>query len=418
MVSTEKPRLVIFDVEGVLIPKNRFLFEVGKTLGFTRLVRLLFFGFLYESGILKLESVLRHIYKDLSGVKVETLIAVFNKISAMSTLQNLFRQLKARNCKTALISSGLPTMVVKKLAVAVGADYAYGVDVETKDGELTGEIWGDAISKNGKLKILCEILNHESLRLRDCVVVADDRNNSCIFMTGMLKIGYNPDFVLRVKADRVVNGQLSGILPVIDGKPHKWSFPSTNDLVREDIHALGFFMPIIAGMITVPVVAIIIVLVAVVYTVSELLRLEGRELSLISAITRHAASQSELYGFAAAPLYFAVGILLTLVLFPTHAGGAAIAMFCLGDSTASLFGGLISTSLPFNKGKTWEGSLAGFFFAFLAGAFFVPPLLALVGAAIAMLIEVLPLPVNDNVLVPVVTGAVLTLLVGLGLFGV
>ncbi len=83
-------------------------------------------------------------------------------------------------------------------------------------------------------------------------------------------------------------------------------------------------------------------------------------------------------------------------------------MFCLGDSTASLFGGLISTSLPFNKGKTWEGSLAGFVFAFLAGSFFVAPLLALAGAAIAMTIEVLPLPVNDNVLVPVLTGAALT----------
>jgi len=139
--------------------------------------------------------------------------------------------------------------------------------------------------------------------------------------------------------------------------------------------------------------------------------LEVRNLPLISAITHHAASQSELYGFAAAPLYFAFGIVATLILFPTLAGGAAIAMFCLGDSAASLFGGLISTSLPFNKGKTWEGSLAGFFFAFLAGTFFVSPWLALAGAAIAMTIEVLPLPVNDNVLVPVITGAALTLLV-------
>jgi len=37
--------------------------------------------------------------------------------------------------------------------------------------------------------------------------------------------------------------------------------------------------------------------------------------------------------------------------------------------------------------------------------------LALVGAAIAMTIEVLPLPVNDNVLIPLVTGAALTLLI-------
>jgi dolichol kinase len=245
-------------------------------------------------------------------------------------------------------------------------------------------------------------LNQEKLTPHDCIVVADDRNNRCIFMPGALKIGFNPDFVLRVKADRVVNGKLSGILPIIDGKPRKRSFPSANDLVREDIHASGFFMPVIAGLIGIPVVASIIIAVSIVYTVSELSRLEGRELPLVSAITRHAASQSELYGFAAAPLYFAFGIVATLLLFPTLAGGAAIAMFCFGDSASSLFGGLISTSLPFNKGKTWEGSLAGFFFAFLAGSFFVPPVLALAGAAIAMTIEVLPLPVNDNVLIPVI----------------
>ncbi|NLB77010.1 MAG: phosphatidate cytidylyltransferase, partial [Crenarchaeota archaeon] len=113
----------------------------------------------------------------------------------------------------------------------------------------------------------------------------------------------------------------------------------------------------------------------------------------------------------AAPLYFAFGIVVTLLLFPSNAAGAAIAIFCLGDSTASLFGGMITTSLPFNKGKTIEGSIAGFSFAFLGGAFFVSPLLALIGAAIAMTIEVLPLPINDNVLVPIITGAVLTLLI-------
>ena len=411
MVTLEKPRLVVFDVEGVLIPKNRFFFEVGKSLGFIKMVKLLFFGFLYEAGILKLQSVLRHIFKELKGVKLETLTLIFEKIPSTPFLQNIFSQIKVRNCKIALISSGLPTVIVKKLADAVGADYAYGIEVETKDGKLTGEIWGDAIEPDGKLKILSQILTAEGLRLSDCIVVADDRNNRCIFLPGMLKIGFNPDFVIRVKADRVVNGKLSAILPIIDGKPHKRSFPSTNDFLREDIHASGFFMPVIASFIGVPVVGALIFTISVIYTISELWRLEGRELSFISAITRHAASQSELHGFAAAPLYFAFGILFTLLVFPHPASYAAIAMFCLGDSVASLFGGLISTSLPFNKGKTWEGSLAGFFFAFLAGTFFVSPLLAFIGAAIAMTVEVLPLPVNDNVLVPVITGAALTLLI-------
>ncbi len=413
MASPKKPRLVVFDVEGVLIPENRFLFEVGKTSGFATLVKMFFFGFLYKAGILKVESAFKHVFSNLKGVELETLQCIFDKIPATPFLRSIVCQLKDRNCKIALISSGLPTVTVRKLADCLGAEYAFGIDVETQDGKLTGQISGEAIEPEGKMKILSKILSTENLELKDCIVVADDRNNRCIFAPQVLKIGFNADFIIRVKADRVVNGKLLNILPVIDGKKHKGSFPSINDLVREDIHAAGFFMPVIAGLITVPVVAAIIILISIVYTISELRRLEGRELPLISAITRHAASQSELYGFAAAPLYFAFGIVTTLLLFPAHAAGAAIAMFCFGDSAASLFGGLISTSLPFNKGKTWEGSLAGFFMAFLAGTFFVSPWLALVGAAIAMTIEVLPLPLNDNVLIPVITGAALTALMSL-----
>ena len=413
MDTIEKPRLVVFDVEGVLIPKNRFVFSVGKSLGFTKLIKLLFWGFLYEAGIIKLNLALRHIFKELKGAELETLMTIFSKIPSTPYLQNIFSQIKVRNCKIALISSGLPTVIVKKLANEVGAEYAYGIEVETKNDRLTGEIRGDAIEASGKLRILCQILEAEKLRLSDCIVVADDRNNRCIFLPGALKIGFNPDFVIRVKANRVVNGRLSGILPIIDGKKHKRSFPSRNDFVREDIHASGIFMPVIASLVGVPAVGLLIFAIALIYTISELWRLEGREVTLISAITRHAASQSELRGFAAAPLYFAFGILFTLIIFPHPASYAAIAMFCLGDSAASLFGGLISTSLPFNKGKTWEGSVAGFFLAFLGGLFFIPahPLIAIAGAAIAMTVEVLPLPINDNVLVPVITGAALTVLI-------
>ena len=406
----EKRRLVVFDVEGVLIPKNRFIFEVGKTQGFFKLIKLLLFGFLYEAGIINLERALRHVFWNLKGVELETLHCIFDSIPATPTLQGIFSQLKAKGCKIALISSGLPTVTVQKMADCLGAQYAYGIELETKNSKLTGNISGDAIQPSGKLKILNDILAAENLTLKDCAVVADDRNNRCIFVPECLKIGFNPDFVLRVIADRVVNGKLTKILPIIDGQTQKRSFPSTNDFIREDIHASGFFMPVIAGFIGIPIVASIIIGIALVYSASELLRLEGKNMPVISAVTRHAASQSEIYGFAAAPLYFAFGIVTTMLLFPTIAGAAAIAMFCFGDSAASLFGGLITTSLPFNKGKTIEGSFAGFIFAFLAGLVFVSPLLALVGAVVAMTVEVLPLPINDNILIPVVTGAALTAL--------
>jgi dolichol kinase/phosphoserine phosphatase len=400
--NNRKARLVIFDVEGVLIPKNRFIFEMGKSLGLSQLLKMLFIGFLYEIGIVTLKSALKRIFRVMKGVKIESLMQIFDEIPSKPQLESIFAQLKTRNCKTALISSGLPTVIVEKLASMI--------EVGVNDGKLTGKIWGDAIEPNGKFKVLSHILTAEGLNLNDCVVVADDRNNISIFLSGMQKIGYNPDFVLRVKADNVVTGRLSRILPIIDGKPKQRSLPSKNTMLREVIHASGFFVPVLAGLIGIYPVALLISIVMALYFVSELSRMSSKNFPIISAITRHAASQAELYDFAKAPLYFAIGILITLLLFPAPVSSAAIAIFALGDSTASLFGRrLAKKPLPFNKGKTVEGSIAGFFFAFLAGSIFISPAKALIGAAVAMAIECLPLPVNDNVPIPLCTGLALVL---------
>ncbi|KON32170.1 hypothetical protein AC478_01135 [miscellaneous Crenarchaeota group-1 archaeon SG8-32-3] len=407
-----KPRFVVFDVEGVLIPKNRFIFDVGKNLGVSQLLKMLFIGLLYGAGVVALKPALKRVFKIMQGVKIEKLIKIFDEIPLKPQLQSLFTQLKARNCKIALISSGIPTAIIEKMGSTLGADYAVGIEVGINDDALTGEIWGDTIETNGKRKVLERILAAEGLTLEDCVVVADDRNNSCIFLSETQKIGYNPDFVLRVNADTVVTGKLSKILPIIDGRPQQRSLPSKNDIIRETIHASGFFVPLLAVLVGVYPVALMTCIVSLLYSLSELLRMNKKNLPVISAITRNAASPAELYEFTAAPLYFAVGILLTLLLFPAPISDAAIAIFALGDSTASLFGGLISKKpLPFNKGKTLEGSIVGFFFAFLAGAFFISPALALIGAAVAMIIESLPLPVNDNILIPLGTGLALMLII-------
>jgi phosphoserine phosphatase len=395
----------------VLVPKNRFIFEVGKSLGISQLLKMLFIGFLYGAGVVTLKSALKRIFKSMRGVKIEKLLKIFDEIPSKPQLQDIFAQLKTRNCKIALISSGLPMVIVEKLASTLGADYAFGIEVGVNDEALTGEIWGDVIEADGKFKVLSQILSAEGLNLKDCVVVADDRNNKCIFLYGMQTLGYNPDFMLRIKADHVITGKLSGILPIIDGKPKQRSPPSKNDMLREAIHAAGFFVPVLAGLIGVYPVTLLICVVSALYFLSELSRMNRKNLPVISAITRNAVSHAELYEFAAAPLYFAMGILITLLLFPAPVNGAAIAIFTLGDSAASFFGGLVSKKpLPFNKGKTLEGSLFGFFFAFLAGSVFVSPVLALIGAAVAMIIESLPVPVNDNILIPLCTGLALMLM--------
>jgi dolichol kinase/phosphoserine phosphatase len=409
----KKPKLVVFDVEGVLIPKNRFFFLLGKALGFAELVKVFLFGFLYEAGLIRLKTALRHLFSGTRGMKIETMLQIAAKVPMVPEAQAVFDRLKAQGSKTALITSGLPTVVVKLIADKLGADYAFGFEVGVSGDVLTGEIWGDAIERNGKLSVLRRLLGDECLALGDCAVVADDRNNASIFLREVMKIGFNPDFVLRVKSDQIVTGSISKVLAAINGEPKHRGKPSGNDVFREAIHALGFFVPVVAGFVGVPIVAVSIILVLGFYLTSEYLRTEGKRMPVINFITRKAASQNELYQIVLAPVYFAVGILLTLLIFPAPASSAAIAIFCLGDSTASLFGRYFArTTLPFNKDKSLEGSAAGFFFAFLAGSAFISPLTALAGAAVAMFVEYLPLPINDNLLIPLCTGLTLTFLVG------
>jgi phosphoserine phosphatase len=409
----KKRRLVVFDVEGVLMPKKRYLFfEVGRSLSFSEFIKIGFIGFLYELGLISVKSALKRVFKAFKGMSVDELVRIFRRVPLMSGVEEVFETLKSEGWQTVLISSGLPTIIVQDLALRLRADCAVGFQLEEKGGILTGEISGDVLEQRGKLTVLAKILDTEKLAPSDCVVVADDRNNVPILLPEALKIGYNPDFAVRIKADIVVTGKLQEILAPIEGKPReREKQPSRNELLRESIHACGFFIPVLALYASLYVTALVIFVVTLFYVMSELARMERKNLPIISYITYHAATQSELFEFTTAPIFFALGILLTLLIFPNPANNAAIAIFALGDSTASIFGRIYGKrALPFNRGKTLEGSTAGFIFAFLAGTFYIAPTKALMGAIVAMFIEYLPLPVNDNLITPLLTGAVLSII--------
>jgi phosphoserine phosphatase len=413
LAHEEKRRLIVFDVEGVLIPKNRYLlFEISKRLNFLQFLRIVFCGIFYEFGLISLKTALKRVFKVFRGFKAEELLQIFRQIPLMPNVEEVFEELRRDGWKTALISSGLPTFVVEDLASRLKADYAFGFGLETRDGMVTGEISGEVIEVQGKLLVLKRILEAEEVSPEKLVVVADDRNNAPMLLPEAIKIGYNPDFLLRIKADHVVTGSLVEILPLIGVKePRKGVSLSKGTIFREAIHACGFTVPFLSSLFGKYAVALLIVAVTFLYVASEVAMMEGKRVPIISWIVRHAATKAELYEFATAPVFFALGILFTLLLFPISVSNAAIATFALGDSAAAIVGKTIGRKrLSFNKGKTFEGLAAGLFAGFLAALVYVNPLKALAAAATATIVESLPLPINDNLTIPLTTALVLTLI--------
>jgi len=353
-VVTKPKGLAVFDVEGVLYPKRRYIpFGVTRRLGFPKFLKVIFLGFLYEIGLLSLKTALKRIYGCFKGYTVKELHHHYEKIPSLPGSDEVFEHLRKNGWKTALISSGLPNSFVEELATKLKADYAFGIRLKAVEGKFTGEIEGDVVERSGKAIILKEILKRENLDSKDCILVADDRNNLQMFAYVNIKIGYNPDFMLSAKSDFVVTGNLTGILPIITNTmcDERKQNLSTNQILRSAIHIGGFAIPFVCTyLLSRYLIAILIFIVTSLYAISELSRIIGITFPIFTSITTRAAVKLELYEFTTAPLFYAFGILLSLIIFPPRVGYASIAILALGDGSASLFGRKFGEKrYPFNR---------------------------------------------------------------------
>jgi dolichol kinase len=113
--------------------------------------------------------------------------------------------------------------------------------------------------------------------------------------------------------------------------------------------------------------------------------------------------------------YLLIGSLLAIEIFPRNIAAAAIGFTVVGDATAAMVGRRWGRRPFFNK--TFEGAVGGLAGCLLWGAVLVltgslgwP--LALLGAVTASLVELLPIPLDDNLGMTLIAGYAMRLLAG------
>ncbi len=192
-----------------------------------------------------------------------------------------------------------------------------------------------------------------------------------------------------------------------------------NELFRKFVHILGFSIPVISFIVGITVAIVLMIMLSVVYSISEYMRLKGYSVPVFTTVTKMATrnyGREKLDRFIASPLMLALGILATILIFPAPNSYCAIAVVTLGDGFASVVGRMYGKNrIPFSGGKTLEGTAAGILFAFVGGSFFVSPVIALTAAVFGMIVEFLPLRINDNVSVPLFAGLSITIIQNLSL---
>jgi dolichol kinase len=111
--------------------------------------------------------------------------------------------------------------------------------------------------------------------------------------------------------------------------------------------------------------------------------------------------------------YLLLAALLAVEIFTLPVAAAALGFTVLGDAFAAIVGKAFGRTRLFHK--SLEGALAGFaacllWAAFLVGAGHLPWTTVVVGALAASLIELLPIPLDDNLGITLFSGYVMKLL--------
>jgi dolichol kinase len=180
-------------------------------------------------------------------------------------------------------------------------------------------------------------------------------------------------------------------------------FSIKQELRRKSIHLSMIIIPVWVY-VTPPSWGLLGLIIATLATVAlDLLRLSDQRLRRFflqlfrSMIRRH--EEEHLLGST----YFMIAALLSTIAFDKMIAIAALTFLVLGDSAAAFAGKKFGR--PTYWGKSIQGSLACFVVcATIGSAVLANGWVALVGAVAATVAEALPLPMDDNMRVPILSG--------------
>jgi dolichol kinase len=172
--------------------------------------------------------------------------------------------------------------------------------------------------------------------------------------------------------------------------------------LRSVVHLSAILIPFLVEATSKPAVVVALVVTTVAYVLSEAVRLTAKSVPFITRFTLAMSHEDESPRLIVAPVYLAVGVVLSLLAFPKNIAYASITIVAVGDPVASYVGRKLGRI--YVRQKTLEGFIAGLIASFAAALLWVPPQLALAGSVTGMLLELLGV-LDDNLAIPIGAGS-------------
>ena len=179
------------------------------------------------------------------------------------------------------------------------------------------------------------------------------------------------------------------------------------ELLRKSIHLSGLVLPVIYFFLDKPTMLILIgVLTGLALTVELMKWLSPRFSEFFFQIFAALLRTHERKGAMTGATYYLISAFLCIFLFAKTLAIVCIFFMILGDLAAALVGKKWGKTKLLGK-KSLEGSAACFVVCVLIALVKLNPLIAVIGALVATIVELIPVPIDDNLTVPLVSGAVM-----------
>lgn len=183
------------------------------------------------------------------------------------------------------------------------------------------------------------------------------------------------------------------------------------ELLRKTTHLAGFFIPLLYIVLDKSTMIFIAGAFAGIAVIVELLKWVSESFrELFFRFFEFILRRHERKGAITGATYYIISTFLCIVIFDKHIAIVSIFFIVLGDTAAALVGKAWGR-IKLIGDKSLEGSAACFIVCAVISVFWIDPVVGLTGAFVATLAELLPLRIDDNLTVPLISGAVMQLMV-------
>ena len=179
------------------------------------------------------------------------------------------------------------------------------------------------------------------------------------------------------------------------------------ELLRKSIHLSGLILPVIYLFLDQQTMLIFIGILTGLALIVELMKwLFPTFGDFFFRIFKPLLRRHERKGAITGATYYLISAFLCILFFAKTLAIVCIFFMIFGDLAAALVGKKWGRTKLLGK-KSLEGSAACFVVCTLVALVKLNPVIAIIGAFVATVVELMPFPIDDNLTVPLVSGAVM-----------